>query len=288
MKRLFPESELIINADGSCFHLHLRPEQLADRIILVSDPASVDLVAAHFESKECNIESREFHTITGLYKGKRITCQSYGFGSENIDIVINELDTLANVNYTSREEMNEHRVLTMINIGISEGVQPQIGKGTVVASIRAIGFDGLLNFYAGRNEVCDLLLEKDFMEHMQWNSVKGSPYSIVVEEDLLKQIAQDDMTCGLTVSCIGFYAPQGRGIRLPLEDSNMKEKLASFAYNSKRIYNIDMETASIVGLASLLGHRAMSCCVVDDAKQNSVLSESESFNNLIQLVLDRI
>ena len=288
MRRKFSESELIINADGSCFHLHLLPEQLADNIILVSDPASVEMVASHFESKECEVENREFHTTTGLYKGKRITCLSYGFGSENMDIVINELDTLANIDYHAREEKESHRVLTIVNIGISEGVQEKILKGTIIASKKSIGLDGLLNFYSGRNKVCDLQLEKSFVGHMQWNPVKGSPYVVTTEDDLFKQIAHDDMICGFTVSCIGFYTPQGRGLRLPLEDNTFKEKLASFEYEGDHICNIDMESASIIGLASLLGHRAMSCCVVDDAKQLSLLENNKSFKSLIQFVLDRL
>ena len=288
MRRKFPESELIIKADGSCFHLHLRSEQLADRIVLVSDPASVDLVASHFESKECEVSSREFHTITGTYKGKRITCLSYGFGSENIDIVINELDTLANVDYHTREENESHRVLTMVNIGVSEGVQNNIPKGTIIASKKSIGLDGLLNFYAGRNDVCDLQLEKSFIDHMQWNPVKGCPYVATTKDDFLNQIAQNDFARGYTISCIGFYSPQGRGLRLPLEDTNLKEKLAAFEYSGNHIYNIDMESASIIGLSSLLGHRAISCCIVDEAKQNSQLSESVAFDKLMKLVLDRI
>lgn len=288
MKRKFPESEVIINADGSCFHLHLCPEQLADRIVLVSDPASVDLVAAYFDTKECEVESREFHTITGFCRGKRITCISYGFGSENIDIVINELDTLANIDYHTREEKESHRVLTMVNIGISEGVQASIIPGTVIASQKSIGFDGLLNFYADRNKVCDLQFEKILIDHMQWNPIKGTPYVVTTEDDLLKQVAKNDLTYGFTVSCVGFYTPQGRGLRLPLEDANLKEKLASFEYEGNHICNIDMESASIIGLASLLGHRAMSCCVVDDAKQLSLLGNNNSFKSLIQLVLDRL
>ena len=235
MKRKFPESELIINADGSCFHLHLRPEQLADHVVIVSDPASVNLVANYFDSKECEVESREFHTITGSYKGKRITCLSYGFGSENIDIVINELDTLANIDYNTREEKESHRTLTIVNIGISEGVQPQIKSGTIIASIKAIGFDGLLNYYAGRDNVCDLQMEKCFINHMQWNPIKGTPYVVTTDNDLLNQIAQDDTTRGYTVSCIGFYAPQGRGLRHQLEDVKLKDNLASFEYDGEHI-----------------------------------------------------
>lgn len=288
MKRTFPESELIINADGSCFHLHVRQEQLADRVILVSDPASVDLVASHFDSKECEVESREFHTITGLYQGKRITCLSYGFGSENIDIVINELDTLANIDYDSREEKESHRALTLVNIGVSEGIQADIKPGTLMVSKKSIGFDGLLNFYAGRNAICDLQLEKSFTDYMKWDFVKGSPYVVPTDEGLIKQIAKDDIACGYIVSCIGFYSPQGRGLRLPLENANYKEKLASFEYEGYRISNIDMESASITGLASLLGHRAVSCCLVDNVATISDLSNNNTFRNLIELVLDRI
>ena len=288
MKRIFPESELIINADGSCFHLHVRPEQLAERIVLVSDPASVDFVAAHFDSKECEVESREFHTITGTYRGKRITCLSYGFGSENIDIVLNELDTLANIDYSTREEKDEHQILTMVNIGISEGIQSKIKPGTIIASKKNIGLDGLLNYYAGRNNVCDLQLEKSFTDYMQWNPIKGSPYVVTTEEKLLNQIAQDDFICGYTVSSIGFYAPQGRGLRHSLDDDNFREKLASFEYEGCHICNIDMESASITGLAALLGHRAISCCIVDDVKQNSLLGENNSFKELVRIILDRL
>ena len=158
----FPESELIINADGSCFHLHLRPEQLADKVILVGDPARVNTVAAHFDSIECDVQSREFHTMTGMYKGKRITCQSHGIGCDNIDIVMNELDTLANIDYETRTEKPEHRTLTCVRIGTCGGLQPFTPTGCFVASVKSIGFDGLLNYYAGRNEVCDLKMEEAF------------------------------------------------------------------------------------------------------------------------------
>ena len=174
MKKKFPESELIINADGSCFHLHLKPEQLADKVVLVGDPARVDTVAAHFDSKECEVSSREFHTITGMYKGKRITVQSHGIGCDNIDIVANELDTLANIDYNTREEKAEHRTLTMVRIGTCGGLQPNTPTGCFVASVKSIGFDGLLNYYADRNKVCDLKLEEAFKQHMQWNPIKGA------------------------------------------------------------------------------------------------------------------
>lgn len=176
----------------------------------------------------------------------------------------------------------------MINVGIGEGVQPNIIPGTTIVTQKAIGFDGLLNFYAGRDSVCDLSLEKSFTEHMSWNPIKGSPYVATTEASLILQVAQDDLVRGYTVSCIGYYAPQGRGLRLPLEDKMLKEKLASFEYNGGRICNIDMESASIIGLASLLGHNAISCCIVDDAGQISNLDKNESFKSLIKTVIDRI
>ena len=172
--KYFEPSELIINADGSCFHLHLRPEQLADRVILVGDPARVNTVADHFDEKECEVSSREFHTITGTYKGKRITVQSHGIGCDNIDIVMNELDTLANIDYESRTEKPEHRTLTCVRIGTCGGLQPFTPTGCFIASVKSIGFDGLLNYYADRNKVCDLELEEAFKKHMQWEHGLGS------------------------------------------------------------------------------------------------------------------
>lgn len=172
----FAPSELIINADGSCFHLHLKPEQLADKVILVGDPARVNTVAAHFDQVECEVQSREFHTITGTYQDKRITCQSHGIGCDNIDIVMNELDTLANIDYNTRTEKSSHRTLTCVRIGTCGGLQPNTPTGTFVASVKSIGFDGLLNYYADRNKVCDLKFEETFKQHMSWNPIKGSPY----------------------------------------------------------------------------------------------------------------
>ena len=225
MKKYFPESELIINSDGSCFHLHLRPEQLADRVILVGDPARVNTVAAHFDSIECEVQSREFHTITGTYKGKRITCQSHGIGCDNIDIVMNELDTLANIDYATRTEREEHRTLTCVRIGTCGGLQPYTPTGCFVASVKSIGFDGLLNFYADRNKVCDLELEEAFKKHMEWDPIKGAPYVSVADAALIDQIAQDDMVRGYTISCGGFYGPQGRVLRENIADPKQNEKV---------------------------------------------------------------
>lgn len=174
-KTVFPESELIINGDGSIFHLHLHPTQLADKVILVGDPARVTLVASHFDSKECEVSNREFHTITGMYHGKRITVQSTGIGCDNCDIVINEMDALANIDFQTRTEKAEHRTLTFVRIGTCGGLQPYTPTGTFIVSVKSIGFDGLLNFYAGRDQASDLALEKAFKEHVGWKPSMGNP-----------------------------------------------------------------------------------------------------------------
>ena len=290
MKKTFPPSELIINEDGSCFHLHLRPEQLANRVILVGDPGRVTTVAAHFDSIECEVSSREFHTITGTYKGKRITVQSHGIGCDNIDIVMNELDTLANIDYQTRQEKDEHRTLTCVRIGTCGGLQPFTPTGCFVASVKSIGFDGLLNFYAGRNNVCDLQMEEAFKRHMQWNPIKGAPYVSVADKDLIEQIAKDDMVRGYTISCGGFYGPQGRELRIPLADPNQNEKVEAFEYDGLRICNFEMESSALAGLASLLGHKAMTCCMVIANRYAKEMNTEykNTIDTLIQLVLDRI
>ena len=290
MKKFFAPSELIINEDGSCFHLHLRPEQLADKVILVGDPARVNTVADHFDTKECDVSSREFHTITGTYKGKRITVQSHGIGCDNIDIVMTELDSLANIDYNERTERDEHRTLTCVRIGTCGGLQPFTPTGTFIASVKSIGFDGLLNYYAGRNDVCDLELEAAFKEHMAWNPQKGAPYVAVADQELIDQIAQDDMVRGYTISCGGFYGPQGRKIRIPLADPDQNEKVESFEYDGMKICNFEMESSALAGLASLLGHRAMTCCMViaNRYAQEMNTAYKNTIDTLIKKVLDRI
>ena len=290
MKKFFPESELIINQDGSCFHLHLRPEQLADRVVLVGDPARVNTVANHFDSIECEVQSREFHTITGTYKGKRITCQSHGIGCDNIDIVMNELDTLSNIDYNTRTERDEHRTLTCVRIGTCGGLQPFTPTGCFVASVKSIGFDGLLNYYADRNNVCDLEFEDAFKKHMEWDPIKGAPYVAVADADLIDQIAQDDMVRGYTISCGGFYGPQGRVLRANIADPKQNEKVESFKYDGMRICNFEMESSALAGLASLLGHRAMTCCMVIANRYAKEMNTEykNSIDTLIEKVLNRI
>lgn len=289
-KRVFPPSELIINNDGSCFHLHLRPEQLADRVILVGDPGRVETIAAYFEERECEVSNREFHAITGTYQGKRITVQSTGIGCDNIDIVMNELDTLVNVDYNTREEKDEHRSLTIVRIGTCGGLQPFTPTGCFIASVKSIGFDGLLNYYAGRNVVCDIPMEKEFCEHMKWDPIKGAPYVAVADEELIDQIAQDDMVRGYTIACGGFYGPQGRQLRADIADLQQNEKVESFEYEGMKICNFEMESSAVAGMASLLGHRAMTCCMVIANRYTTEMNTEykNSIEVLIQKVLNRI
>ena len=239
-KTVFPESELIINGDGSIFHLHLHPTQLADKVILVGDPARVTLVASHFDSKECEVSNREFHTITGSYHGKRITVQSTGIGCDNIDIVLNELDALANIDFQTRTEKDQHRQLTFVRIGTCGGLQPYTPTGTFIASVKSIGFDGLLNFYAGRDEASDLKLEQAFKEHVGWKASMGNPYVATSDAELLNRIAGEDMVRGYTISCNGFFGPQGRRLRLPLAEPKLNERIESFEYDGLRVTNFEM------------------------------------------------
>ena len=290
MKKVFPPSELIINEDGSVFHLHLRPEYLADKVILVGDPGRVQTVAAHFERMECDIQSREFHTITGWYQGKRISVVSTGIGCDNIDIVMNELDALANIDFQSRTENDEHRTLSIVRIGTCGGLQPFTPTGSFIASVKSIGFDGLLNYYDGRNEVCDLQLEEAFKKHMSWSPLKGAPYVAIANPELIEQIAQDDMVRGITIACGGFYGPQGRQIRLKIQDPQQNEKVEAFEYDGLHICNFEMESSAVAGLAALLGHRAMTCCMVIANRYTTEMNTEykNSIDTLIQKVLARI
>lgn len=290
MKKYFAESELIINPDGSVFHLHIKPEHLAQKVILVGDPGRVATVAEHFDSKECDIESREFHTITGNYKGKRITVVSTGIGCDNIDIVVNELDALANIDFESRYEKDKPRSLELVRIGTCGGLQPNTPTGTYIASAKSIGFDGLLNFYAGRNEVCDLDFEEAFTHHMNWNPQLCAPYVIDSNTELLERIARKDMVRGVTIACGGFFGPQGRELRIPLADPEQNQKVENFEYEGWKITNFEMESSALAGLARLMGHRAITCCMVIAnrlAKQANV-NYKNSIDELIKLVLDRI
>ena len=290
MNRYFAESELVINSDGSIFHLHLLPEQLADKVILVGDPGRVDLVATHFDSKECEISNREFHTITGTYQGKRLTVLSTGIGCDNIDIVMNELDALANIDFATRTEKSEHRTLTLVRIGTCGGLQPETPTGTYIASVKSIGFDGLLNFYAGRDEASDLELEAAFKKFGGWDLKMGNPYVATANPALIDRVACDDMVRGITVACGGFFGPQGRQLRLPLTDPNLNEKIERFEYNGLKINNFEMESSALAGLATLMGHEAATCCMVIANRRAKKMETNYKgdIDGLITRVLDRI
>ena len=272
------------------FHLHVKPEQLADKIILVGDPGRVALVASHFDTKECEVESREFHTITGTYKGKRITVQSTGIGCDNIDIVINEMDALANIDFSTRTEKKEPKQLTLVRIGTCGGLQTFTPVGTFIASVKSIGFDGLLNFYAGRDKVCDLKLEEAFKKHMNWNPQLADPYVIDGDRELVDRIAGNDMVRGITIACGGFFGPQGRELRVPLADPHQNEKIESFNYGDLHITNFEMESSALAGLSALMGHKAMTCCMViaNRVAKEANANYKNSIDGLIQKVLDRI
>lgn len=292
MKEYFAPSELIINEDGSVFHLHLKPEQLADKVILVGDPGRVALVASHFDTKECEVESREFKSITGTYNGKRITVTSTGIGCDNIDIVMNEMDALANIDFGTRYEKDKLKSLEIVRIGTCGGLQPYTPVGTFICSEISVGFDGLLNFYEGRNAVCDLPLERALLNHLGWsgNMCAPAPYAIHASEEMVERIAQKDMVRGITVACGGFFGPQGRKLRIPLADPHQNEKIESFEYGEKRITNFEMESSALAGLAKLLGHKATTVCMVI---ANRVAKEANTgyknqIDDLIKLVLERI
>ena len=287
--RPIPSSELIINDDGSIFHLHLLPEQLADVVILVGDPGRVALVAEHFEQIECRVQNREFNTVTGTYKGKRMTVLSTGIGIGNIDISVTELDALANIDFATRQEKAEKRQLTLVRLGTSGAIQPDIKVGEVVFSRTSIGFDGLLNYYAGRNEVCDLAIEKAFVEHTGWNPQLPAPYFIDADRELL-ELFRDCTREGITIAAPGFYAPQGRWVRLQPQDPELNAKIESFNYEGRRITNFEMEGSALAGLAALMGHRAATICTI--IAQRIALDSCTDYNpyvkNMIQTALDRL
>ena len=286
----FPPSELIINEDGSIFHLHLKPEQLADNVILVGDPGRVALVASYFDSQEFSVSSREFNTITGSYKGKRITVLSTGIGTDNIDIVVNELDALANIDLTTRTEKSEFHQLNLIRIGTSGGMQPEIPLGSFLISEKSIGFDGMLNFYAGRDAVCDLEFEEELKKQLQWNPQFCAPYVVDSDAGLVNQIGQDDMLRGVTISANGFYGPQGRVLRIDLAEPELNDRIENFSYKNYKITNYEMEGSAIAGLARLMGHRAMTvCCIIANRRIEAANTDYKPYvERLIQTVLERI
>ena len=290
MKKIIPESELIINPDGSVFHLHIRPEQLTDRVILVGDPGRVNMVAEFFDTVTFEVSSREFHTIGGTYKGKPIMCLSHGIGPDNIDIVINELDALANIDFATREVRDTRRVLTLVRIGTSGALQPELKLGTPVIAEKSIGFDGVLNYYAGRESVADKGFEDAFCEAVGWNPLWARPYIVDADPELVERIGRDDMVRGNTISAVGFYGPQGRELRLPLANPNLNRRIEEFRYHGRKITNYEMESAPLQGLGKLLGHKAMTVCSIIANRYNTEANPNykDGIRKLVETVLERI
>ncbi len=286
----FPPSELIINDDGSIFHLHLKPEQISDKIILVGDPGRVALVASYFDEKECSVSSREFNTITGTYKGKRLTVVSTGIGTDNIDIVVNELDALANIDLETRTEKPFFRQLNLVRIGTSGGMQPEIPLGSFLISEKSIGFDGVLNFYAGRDGVCDLEFEEEVKKQLKWNPHFCAPYVVDADAELVNKIGQEDMLRGVTISANGFYGPQGRVLRIDLAEPELNERIENFSFGKNKITNYEMEGSAIAGLARLMGHKAMTvCCIIANRRVEAANTDYKQYiEKLVLTVLDRI
>ncbi len=287
--RTIPSSELIINGDGSIFHLHLKPEQLADIVILVGDPGRVAMIADYFDAKECEVSNREFLTVTGTYKGKRMTVMSTGIGIGNIDICVTELDTLANIDFETRQVKSDFRQLTLVRLGTSGAIQRDIEVGEVVFSRTSLGFDGLLSYYEGRDGVCDLDLERAFMEHTSWYEKLPAPYFVNADSSLF-ELFKDSTREGITIAAPGFYAPQGRWVRLAPHDLKLNEKIESFRFGERCITNFEMEGSALAGLAALMGHRAATICtIIAQRVAKDACTDYKPFvRRMIEMALDKL
>ncbi|WP_340112272.1 nucleoside phosphorylase [Maribellus mangrovi] len=287
---MIKHSELILNPDGTIFHLHLKPENISDRIILVGDPARVDTIAAHFSEIEFSAQNREFKTVTGIYNNTKLSVISTGIGTDNIDIVINELDALVNIDLESRTIKEEKKSLDIVRIGTSGGLQEDLRVNSFVVSQKSIGFDGLLNFYAGRGEISDLEFEKAFRVYTDWDASLPSPYVVDASKNLLSKFDSTEFSRGVTISAPGFYGPQGRELRLPLAHPHLNEKIESFQHAGMRITNFEMESSAIYGLSKLLGHQALTVCLIIANRVTLTANENyrDEMQKLISKVLDKL
>ena len=288
-----PESELIINGDGSAFHIHIKPEQLADNVILVGDPGRVDMIAEYLTDIECRNASREFVSVTGKYNGKRMTVLSHGIGPDNIDIVMTELDSLANVDYKTREVKPQHRALNILRIGTSGALHADIPLGSYVLSHMSVGFDGVMNWYAGREKVTLPAVEETFKKHMNWAPTLPSPYFVKASPKIIN-LMKDVTVKGVTISAPGFYGPQGRVVRMPLAMPNMLENIENFRFTEAgedyRITNFEMESAPLAGFAAHLGHNACTvcCAIANRYLQSSNPDYKPAIRKLVELALERM
>ena len=288
-----PESELIINGDGSVFHIHLKPEELADNVIMVGDPSRVDMIAEYLTDIEFRHASREFVSVTGKYNGKRITALSHGIGPDNIDIVMTELDALANVDFKTREVKPEHRALNILRIGTSGALHADIPLGSYVLAHISVGFDGVMNWYGKREKVTIPEVEEAFKKHMNWNPYLPSPYFVKASNKII-DLMKDVTLKGVTISAPGFYGPQGRIVRLPLAMPNMLEDVESFRFSTGgedyRITNFEMESSPLAGLAAHLGHHASTvCCIIANRYlQSSNPDYKPAIRKLVELCLEKM
>ncbi len=288
--RVIPPSELIINDDGTIFHLHLRADQLADIVMLVGDPSRVELVASYFDEIECRVENREFRTITGLYRGRRMSVLSTGIGIGNIDICMTELDALANIDFESRTVRKDFRRLTLLRLGTSGGLQPDIMVGDFIFSRTSVGFDGVLNYYADSRSVRDLALEESLTQHLQWGEELPKLYAVEADKSLVELFA-DSTKEGITIASPGFYAPQGRYVRLAPADGEMNHRLESFRYEGqRRVTNYEMESSLLAGLAKLMGHRAATICTIiaQRVKQDVQTDYKPFVGEMVKMALDKL
>ena len=284
-----PESELMINGDGSAFHIHLRPEELADNVILVGDPGRVDMVAEHLQDIEFRHQSREFVSVTGKFRGVRMTVLSTGIGTDNIDIVMNELDALANVDFAERRVKSVRKSLNILRIGTSGAIQPDVPLGSFVFSRISVGCDGLLNWYAGRDEIALADYEEAFKSHVGWDRHLPDPYFVRAGARMTELFSGVTIP-GMTISASGFYGPQGRVLRMPLAMPDMLEKFESFSYDGQRITNFEMEGSAIAGIAAHLGHNAGTVCAIIAHRylHSSNTDYKPVVRSLIELALDRL
>ena len=288
-----PESELIINGDGSVFHIHLKPEELADNVIMVGDPGRVDMIAEYLTDIEFRHASREFVSVTGKRNGKRITAISHGIGPDNIDIVMTELDALANVDFNTREVKKEHKALNILRIGTSGALHPDIPLGSYILSHMSVGFDGVMNWYGNREKVTDPAVEEAFKKHMNWLDVLPSPYFVSASPKII-DLMKDVTVKGVTISAPGFYGPQGRVVRIPLAMPDMLEKIESFRFTKNgedyRITNFEMESSPLAGLAAHLGHNACTvcCAIANRYLQSSNPDYKPAIRKLVEICVDRM
>jgi len=282
-------SELILNADGSIYHLKLKPEQIADTVIFVGDQDRVEKITKHFDSIEFSIQKREFKTQTGTYKGKRLTVISTGIGPDNIDIVINELDALVNIDLQTRKPKENLTSLNIVRIGTSGALQMEIPVDSFVMSTSGLDLNGMLHFYQIEN-IKNTAIENAFIAHTNWNTNKAKPIVIEASKTLQTLLDEDFVFKGLTATAGGFYGPQGRVLRLPLADSDLNDNMDSFNFKGTNITNLEMETATIYGLSKLLGHKALSMNAIIANRAQGTFSENpgQTVENLIIYTLNKL